>query len=59
MGRPCQEAFDILKECLTTAPVLSILTCDDALYVLATDASDVDIGVILTLVQDEKEMVVA
>ena len=54
----CQDAFETLKGCLVSAPVLA-LPHDDGLYVLDTDASEVAIGVVLSQVQGGIEKVVA
>ena len=54
----CAEAFEKLKTCLTTAPVLALPTDDDR-YVLDTDASDVGLGAVLSKVTDEGEKPIA
>jgi hypothetical protein len=54
----CQVAFDELKSCLTTAPVL-VMPTDDAQFLLHIDASDVAIGAVLSQVIDGDEKVVA
>ena len=54
----CAEAFEKLKTCLTTAPVLALPTDDDR-YVLDTDASDVGLGVVLSKITNEGEKPIA
>ena len=48
----CQESFDRLKQCLTTAPVLHYPSFDHP-FVLKTDASINGIGAILSQAQDK------
>ena len=48
----CQESFDRLKQCLTTAPVLHYPSFDHS-FVLETDASIKRIGTILSQAQDK------
>jgi len=43
----CQTAFDHLKQCLTTAPVLTFLDLSK-LFIVDTDASDEGIGAVLS-----------
>ena len=47
----CQTAFDLLKELLTTAPVLTYPDPNNP-YILYTDASDECIGACLTQIHD-------
>ena len=54
----CHEAFDTLKRCLTTAPVLSMPN-DDEPFILDTDASAISIGAVLSQVQGGVEKPVA
>ena len=54
----CQQAFDCLKEKLTSAPILA-LPRDDCKYVLDTDASKTAIGAVLSQIQDGEERVIA
>ena len=53
-----QEAFDALKEALSSPPIL-IMPTDDGDYILDTDASEFAIGAVLSQVQDGQEKVVA
>ena len=53
-----QEAFDRIKEALSSVPVLSFPNNKD-LFILDTDASDFAIGAELSQVQDGKEKVIA
>jgi len=52
------EAFNRLKECLTTAAILGMPRDDGAFY-LDTDASDKGVGAVLSQKQDGKEVVLA
>jgi len=51
-----QQAFDGLKDCLLAAPVLA---CPDPAleYILDADASDQNIGAVLSQVQEGREVV--
>ncbi len=53
-----QEAFDRLKRCLVTAPVLAA-PLDQGRYVLDTDASDIGLGAVLQQEQPEGLRVIA
>ena len=52
------KAFEHLKTCLTTAPILGYPR-PEGLYILDTDASAYGIGAVLHQVQDEEEKVIA
>ena len=53
-----QKAFDALKACLLSAPILGFPTEEDR-FVLDTDASLFAIGGVLSQVQNEEEVVIA
>ena len=53
-----QQAFDALKACLLSAPILGFPTEEDQ-FVLDTDASLFAIGGVLSQVQNEEEVVIA
>ena len=53
-----QSAFDTLKHCLTTAPILGY-PLDQGEMILDTDASDTGIGAVLSQMQDGAERVLA
>ena len=54
----CQEVFDILKESLTTPPILSYPNFDSH-FILATDASATAVGAVLSQIKNDKEVVIA
>ena len=54
----CQQAFELLKERLTTTPIMT-LPNDDDLFVVDVDASDFGLGGVLSQVQDQQEKVVS
>src|SRR6266516_3276162 len=54
----CDEAFRILKERLTTHPIVA-MPADKGEYVLDTDASNFAIGAVLSQQQDGEERVIA
>lgn len=51
------EAFNVLKQKLTTAPILSF-PCEHGDYILDTDASHDTIGAVLSQIQDGDEKVI-
>lgn len=57
-GEDCQGAFEKLKTCLTTAPVLTYPDPSKS-FILDTDASEVGIGAVLSQAEGETERVVA
>ena len=54
----CQEAFEKLKEVLSTPPILA-LPNDEGTFVLDTDAAESSIGAVLSQIQDGQERVIA
>ena len=54
----CDDAFKILKNRLTSAPILAFPTIDDS-FVLDTDASGFAMGAVLSQIQDGEERVIA
>ena len=54
----CQEAFDKLKETLTSAPILSY-PAKEGLFILDTDASNTAIGAVLSQMQEGEERVLS
>ena len=54
----CQSAFEHLKSCLVSAPILAYPTLEDP-FILDTDASEVAIGAVLSQVQNGVERVIA
>ena len=54
----CQESFDKLKQALISAPILGIPNDTDT-FVLDTDASNEQIGAVLSQIQDGQEVVIA
>jgi hypothetical protein len=54
----CQKAFELLKEVLTTTPLLAYPQIG-AEFFLVTDASDSSVGAVLSQQQDGKERVIA
>ena len=57
-GSDQQRAFDALKACLLSAPILGFPTEDDR-FVLDTDTSLFAIGGVLSQIQNEEEVVIA
>ena len=53
-----QNAFDTLKQSLTTAPILSYPMLQDQPFLLDTDASNVGVGAVLSQLQDGEEKVI-
>jgi hypothetical protein len=54
----CQQSFDLLKQKLINAPILS-LPRDGGRYLIDTDASDSGIGAVLSQIQDGEERVIS
>src|SRR6266536_1123451 len=54
----CQEAFEKLKVCLTTAPIMAYPR-DNEEYILDCDACDLSIGAVLSQRQEGTERVIA
>ena len=54
----CQKSFQMLKEKLTEAPILT-LPRDQGMFILDTDASNHGIGAVLSQIQDGEERVVS
>ncbi len=54
----CQQAFETLKQKLTEAPILRFPR-GDGQFIVDTDASDTGLGIVLSQVQDEQEVVIA
>ena len=54
----CEVAFNRLKECLTSAPILG-MPRDEGTFLLDTDASDTGLGAVLSQMQDGNEVVIA
>lgn len=54
----CQHSFDLIKDELTRAPVLSTPKFDSS-FKVQTDASDVGLGAVLTQEVDGQERVIA
>ena len=48
----CQAVFDHLKQCLTSAPTLTMPNWSRS-FIIDTDASDISIGTVLSQVDDE------
>ena len=55
----CQQAFQALKECLVTAPVLTYPMREGGDFILDTDASKHGMGAVLSQVQNGEEEVIA
>ena len=54
----CQEAFEKLKEILTSPPILAMPN-DDGMFIVDTDAAEHSIGCVLSQVQNGQERVIA
>lgn len=54
----CQEAFEKLKQTLTSSPILSF-PIEHRFYILDTDASNHGISVVLSQIQDGTERIIA
>ena len=55
----CEDAFELLKGKLTTAPILGYPDVNGGEFVLDTDASNYAIGAVLSQIQDGDERVIA
>ena len=53
-----QKAFEMLKSSLVSSPILGY-PCEEGLYVLDTDASNIGVGGVLSQVQDGQERVLS
>lgn len=54
----CKQAFDQLKQVLLSPPIL-VLPGEEDTFILDTDACDVSIGAVLSVIKDGKERIVA
>jgi hypothetical protein len=57
-----QEAFERLRECLITPPIVVLIKNDpdfDKEFLIFTDASNYGIGAVLSQIQDDKEVVIS
>jgi transposase InsO family protein len=54
----CEDSFNILKECLISAPILAFPNESDT-FVLDTDASGESVGAVLSQIQSGEERVIA
>lgn len=54
----CRKAFETVKQCLTSLPILAYPKFYSE-FILATDASDVAMGAVLSQVQDGRDRVAA
>ena len=57
-GEAEQEAFETLRECLITPPIVAFPNFDEE-FLIFTDASNYGIGAVLSQMQDDKEVVIA
>jgi hypothetical protein len=57
--KPAQEAFDLLKELLVSAPVLTLYCPNGGKIIISTDASNVSIGMVLAQEQEGAERTLA
>ncbi|KZS19907.1 Uncharacterized protein APZ42_013703 [Daphnia magna] len=57
-GEAEQKAFETLRECLITPPVVAFPDFDEE-FLIFTDASNYGIGAVLSQIQDVKEVVIA
>ena len=55
----CQNAFDTIKQLLTSAPVLSYPLLEGQPFLLDCDASNVGVGAVLSQLQNDEEKVVS
>ena len=55
----CENAFETLKQSLSSAPIMAYPKGDIGQYILDTDASGVATGAVLSQVQEGEEKVIA
>ncbi|MEW8544975.1 MAG: reverse transcriptase domain-containing protein [Candidatus Thiodiazotropha sp.] len=55
----CQNAFETIKQLLTSAPILSYPLLQGQLFLVDCDASNVGVGAVLSQIQDGEEKVIS
>lgn len=58
-NKDCNDAFQKLKDAMTSAPILAYPKCDGGRFILDTDASDLAVGAVLSQEQDGQEVVIS